>query len=167
MKTFSKVKIKKATISDIEPFWNLFKDSVKTQFPQYSFKVKKLFLKKYFTKKSFVGDLKRKKIDLLLAFINNQIVGYLLALPPYGGISYISWIAVKDSFRKKGIGSSLLKEYEIVAKRKGIHKIHLWTDRRNLRFYKKNGWTPVGHIPKNYFGADDWLFYKSIQNPKY
>ena len=101
MKTFPKVEIKKAIISDIEPFWNLFKDSLKTQFPEYSFKVKNLFLKKYFTKKNFIGDLKRKKIDLLLAFINNQIVGYLLALLPYGGISYISWIAVKDSFRKK------------------------------------------------------------------
>ena len=167
MKTSSKVKIKKAAISDIEPFWNLFKDSVKTQFPQYSFKVKNIFLKKYFTKKNFIDDLKRKKIDLFLAFIDNQIVGYLLALPPYGGISYISWIAVKNSFQKKGIGGFLLGEYEIAAKRKDIHKIHLWTDRRNLGFYKKNGWILVGHIPKNYFGVDDWLFYKAIQNPRY
>lgn len=162
-----KIKIKKAKVSNIESFFDLFKVSVRTQFSEYSLRTKNLFLKKYFTKKNFIDDLKRKRIDLLLAFIDNRIVGYLVAFPPYGGIAYISWIAVKNSFQGKGIGSALLKEYESIAKRKGIHKIHLWTDKRNLKFYKNNKWTLVGHIPKNYFGADDWLFYKKIQNPKY
>ncbi len=163
----SKVKIKKAGIADIKPFLPLFKDSVKKQFPEYSSKVKNLFLNKYFTRKNFIEDLKKRMMDLILAFMDGQIVGYLMILPPYGGISYVSWLAVGNSFQEKGIGTALLKECEKIIRKRGAHKIHLWTSKRNVKFYKKNGWVLVGNIPENYFGADDWLFYKAIKKPRY
>ena len=167
MKNNKKVKVKKAKISDLKPFFIVFKESVKKQFPEYSLKVKNLFLNKHFTKKNFMEDLKKRRIDLLLASIDGQIVGYLVLLPPYGGISYISWLAVKNSFQGKGIGTVLLKECEKVAKSRGAHKVHLWTSRRNIKFYRKNKWVLLGNIPENYFGADDWLFYKAIKKPRY
>jgi len=162
-----KIKIKKSKLSDLDSFLDLFRVSVRTQFPGYSQKTKKYFLGKMFTRKNFILEIKQKKADLLLAAVGEKIVGFLLAYLPYGGISYISWLAVKESFQGKGAGTALLKEYEVIAKEKGIHKIHLWTDKRNLKFYKRNGWTLVGMIPENYFGADDWLFYKTIQKPNY
>ena len=167
MRNSEKVKIKKAGIADLKLFLPVFKISVKKQFPEYSLKAKNLFLNRHFTKKNFIEDLKKRRIYLLLASINNQIVGYLLLLPPYGGVSYISWLAVNNSFQGKGIGTALLKKCEKIAERIGAHKVHLWTSKRNFKFYRKNKWILVGNIPKNYFGADDWLFYKAIKNPKY
>ena len=167
MKNNKKVKIKKAVIGDLEPFLVVFRASVKKQFPEYSLKAKNLFLNKHFTKNNFIEDLKKRRIYLILASIDNQIVGYLLLLPPYGGVSYISWLAVNDSFQGKGIGSALLKECEKMAKKIGAHKVHLWTSKRNIKFYRKNKWILVGNIPNNYFGADDCLFYKAIKKPRY
>lgn len=162
-----KFRIKKAEISDVDAFYNLFKYCVKKQFPEYSPKAKDLFLKKYFTKKIIVCDLKKGNIDLFLAFTEKEVVGYLLALLPYGGVSYISWLSVNTAFQGRGIGRALLKAYEKSAKEKKISKVHLWTSKRNLNFYKKQGWVLVGCIPDNYFGADDWLFYKTIQKSRF
>jgi len=53
----------------------------------------------------------------------NNIVGYLLANDSYGGVSSIIWLAVKNSFQRKGIGGSLLRRYEIIAKKQEVHKI--------------------------------------------
>ena len=162
-----KIKIRKAGLKDIDSFWKVFRFSVRNQFPGYSVRAKDLFLKKHFSKASLKDDLRARRIDLLLAFAENQIAGYLMTNMPYGGILYVSWLAVAKPFQGLNIGSSLLKECERIAKEKGVHKIHLWTSKNNLKFYQKNKWILVGQIPKSYFGADDWLFYKTIQDPKY
>ncbi len=160
-------KIKLASEKDIEFFWKFFNNSVKNQFPEYSAKVKNYFLKRHYTKSYLKRCVKNKTLDIIIALNGREPVGYLITNIPYGGVSYIIWLAVKNSFQKRGIGSLLLKKYEFVAKRRGIHKIHLWTSKRNLKFYKKNGYNLVGFIPKNYFGVDDWLFYKTIRSSKY
>ena len=162
MRNTFKIKIKEATISDIRPFWNFFEKSIKNQFPEYSRKTQNYFLKKEYTKRNFKKWAKRKEKILLLALYKNEIIAYFLANPHYGGIAFILWMAVDKKFQRKQIGSQLLKKYEIIAKKQKAHKIHLWTDKRNLNFYKKNGYKLVGFIPCNYFGADDWLFYKEI-----
>ncbi|MCK4520735.1 GNAT family N-acetyltransferase [Candidatus Parcubacteria bacterium] len=162
------IKIKKATHKDIGLFWDLFKVSVKKQFPEYPIKARNLFLKKYYTKNNLKQLVKNKTITLLIAIDNNEIIGYLIANSPYGGVSSIIWLAVKDSSQNKGIGSNLLKKYEAIAKKQGIHKILLLiTDKQRSKFYKKNGYKLVGYIPQSYFGVDDWWFYKEIQTPKY
>ena len=167
MKGSFKINIKEGKALDIKNFYKLFKGSVKKSFPEYSFKAKQSFFKKDYTEKQFLKWLAIKEIDLLLAFFNKEIVGYLVGGFSIGGISFISWLVVKSKFQRKGIGSALLKRYEGIVKGKGLHKIHLWTNKRSTQFYKKNGYILVGHISKNFFGADDWLFYKKIQSPKY
>lgn len=167
MKNKQRLKIREAELKDIDSFFKLFRLCIEKQFVEYSPKVKTLFLKKYFSKKDIRDGLQKKTLDLLLAFVDGNIQGFLLALPPYGGVSYISWIAIRDEFQGKGLGSALLKEYEVFAKKKKVHKIHLGTSQRNVDFYKKNGWTLLGLVPDNYFGVDDWLFYKSIQKSKF
>ncbi|PJA02159.1 hypothetical protein COX73_02255 [bacterium (Candidatus Gribaldobacteria) CG_4_10_14_0_2_um_filter_36_18] len=162
------IKIKKATYKDINRFWNLFKISVKKQFPEYPIKVRKFFLEKYYTKNNLRQWVKKGIITLLIATNNNEIVGYLIANFPYGGVSSIIWLAVQNSFQNRGIGSALLKKYETIAKKKGIHKILLsMTNKQNLKFYKKNGYKLIGYIPQNYFGVDDWWLYKEIQTPNF
>lgn len=161
-----KIRIKRANHNDISLFWDFFSNSVKSQFPVYSEKAKNYYLKKDYTKNNIRKWLKHRNITLLLAVCDKAIVGYLMASYPFGGVPYISWIAVEETLHGMGIGTKLLKRYETIAKRRGIHKIHLWTDKRNVRFYKKRGYILVGHIPQNFFGADDWLFYKTLQSPQ-
>jgi len=162
MKNSPKITIKKATASDVNLFWNFFEKSITNQFPEYSIKARNHFLRKQYTKTNIKKWLKRKTGDLLLALNKKEIIGYLLADRPYGGVAFISWIAVDKKFQGQGIGSQLLKKYEIIAKKQKAHKIHLWADKRNLKFYEKNKWILAGHIPKDYWEVDGWLFYKAI-----
>jgi len=157
-----KVRIRKAVTSDINPFWNFFVKSIKTQFPEYSLKAKNHFLRKAFSKRNFINWLKKKERVLLLVLSEGKVIGYLLADFPYGGVSFVTWMAIDEKFQGKGIGSLLLKEYETIAKKQKAHKISLWTYKKNLKFYEENGYILVGNIPKSWFKADHWLFYKEI-----
>jgi len=161
------IKIRKATVKDIKEFMVFFRGSLKNLFPEYSQKAKEFFLKKEWTEKSIRNLVKNSQVDVLIAVMNKRIVGDILINKPFGGVSFVSWIAVDPEFQKIGIGSLLLKKCETVAKNNGSHKVTFWTARRNIGFYKKRGYVLVGHIPENYFGADDWLFYKSIRKSKY
>lgn len=65
-------------------------------------------------------------------YVNNQV----------DKIAYISMIAVKEKFRKQGIGGLLLKECEKVSKLNAMKKINLEVLLDNISaidFYKRNG----------------------------
>jgi len=157
------IKIKKITQKDINQFWDYFKISVEKQFPEYPIKIRKFFLEKQYTKSHLKQWLKRGTITLLVAKNKNNIVGYLLANDPYGGVSSIIWLAVKNSFQRKGIGGSLLRRYEIIAKKQEVHKITLLvTNKKNIKFYEKNDYKLAGYIPQFYFKIDSWWLYKEL-----
>ena len=44
--------------------------------------------------------------------------------------------------------------------------IQLQSDRRNLEFYKKRGYSVLGFDEKGYFGVDNYIMKKVIQEPK-
>lgn len=46
-------------------------------------------------------------------------------------------IGVKENFRKKGIGSSLIREFERVVKNKRLKTIDLYADKTELNLFKK------------------------------
>lgn len=158
-----KIKIVQASERDLDRFFHLFSKTLRADFPEYSKNTISYFLKEEFSKKQINNDLKKKKTRLYLAFLGKTIVGYLLAASSYGGVGFISWIAVDQKFRRKGAASALLNKWEEQSKKEGLHKVHLWTDKRNLEFYKKRGYVLVGRIPDNFMGAEDYLFYKTLQ----
>lgn len=123
-------------------------------------------MEKDYSKINLKKELSKKEKILLLALSKDGIKGYLLGSPPYGGITFINWLGVKNSFQKKGIGSLLLKKFEKIIKEKKDHKIHIWANKRACRFYKRNGYKPVGFISNNFFGVDDWLFYKKVRGSR-
>jgi len=162
----NQVLIKKATLKDLDKFYKFFSRSIKTQFPEYSFATCRFFVEFESPKESFKKWLEKDQKLLLLATVNGKIVGYLLAASPYGGVSMANWIVVDDKYQRKGIGSKLLQEWEKEAKKQGAHKLHLWTDKRNVEFYKKRGFIYIGMVPESWFGADDCIFFKAIGEPK-
>ena len=82
-----------------------------------------------------------------------NIIGGLIG-GTYWGWLYVDRLWIKDSYRKKGIGSSLLEEAEKEAIRRGCCFAHLDTmSFQALGFYKKNHYkvkTVIKDIPKGY-----------------
>ncbi len=161
-KTSLNIKVKKVGISDIESFWNFFKKSIKTRYPDYSEETKNFILRKSFSKKNFLNWLKRKEKIILIAFLEKKPIGFLLANLPYGGVVFLHWIVVREEIQKRGIGSLLLKRCEKIAKKQKVHKIYLWSAKRNVKFFKMNGYKLGGYIPKFTFNLERYLLYKDI-----
>lgn len=160
------LKIKKLKATEINSFFNFFQKTVKNFFKEYPKAVKEFFLNKLYSKQNIETWLRQKTILLLVALYKKRIVGYLLAGIPSNGVVFVIWLAVDKDFQNKGIGSLLLKKFEVLAKNKGFHQVMLLvTDPRNLNFYLKNGFKIGGFFPQSYFGLNCFQIYKNIQKP--
>lgn len=155
-------KIRIATTKELRTFFQAFTKSVAEDFPAYTHNTILYLLQDVFSLKSLQEEIKKGICQIFLASVNKRIVGYLVSTHPYGGVGFCNWIAVYPDYRKKGLASALLETWEKKAQKDGAHKVHLWTDRRNIEFYKKRGYILVGRIPDNFFGANDYLFYKTF-----
>lgn len=75
-----------------------------------------------------------------------EIAGILAGIGYWNGLE-INILWVKDDYRKKGLGTYILKYVEDVAKAKGAKIAMLDTfDFQAEEFYLKNGYMPVGEI---------------------
>lgn len=162
----SRIIYKKAQVKDLDNFFKFFSKSIKDYFPEYTEKTKKLFITSDYSKESIQDSLK-KEGALYLAKDKEKVVGYLLTTEkPYGGVWFLNWIAVDKNYRNQKIAKNLLNMWEEEALRKGVHCLMLCSDKRNNNFYKKMGFVFMGFVPKGYFGAEDFWFYKLIQEAR-
>ena len=160
-------RIEKASPSYFDKFFKVFKKSLKNQFPEYTKNTIRYFIEEDYRETWLKSATKNgNKILLVAKDRTESIVGFLLANKQYGGIGFCSWIAVEDSFHRRGIGEALLNKWEELSKEQGAHTLQLWTTEKNLEFYKKCGYKLVGRVPHGFFGSEDNLFYKEIQKPK-
>jgi GNAT superfamily N-acetyltransferase len=95
-------------------------------------------------KRSFLINLKNCDSIILVAKIDNKIIGYLLGFDHYafyanGRVSWVEEVFVEDNCRKKGIGKKLMQCFENWAKQRGSKLIGLAT-RRASGFYKAIGY---------------------------
>lgn len=156
---------KKARDKDLDEFFVLFSKLTKKQFPEYSKRIRDFFVKKEYNLEAIRAQVKSREIIIYLALSKGEVAAYLMVRPLVGGVSLGVWLAVSEAHQRKGLATKLLEVWAEDAKKEGMHKLHLWTGKTNVEFYKKRGFKLVGRIPKNYYGADDYLFYKSIQKP--
>lgn len=72
------------------------------------------------------------------------------------GVAYIGTLVVAHEKRGKGIGKSLLKKAEAIAKEKNVHKIYLVTGKGwdAEKFYTALGYSVTGELPNHYFHKD-------------
>jgi len=60
--------------------------------------------------------------------LNDQIVGAATLLPRFNeGVDIISWVYVHSKYRRKGIGTALIRHIEEVARRPNLRKLLLTT----------------------------------------
>ncbi len=95
--------------------------------------------------------------DLIVADTGGKVVGYI-ALMDLGKDAKIISFAVKKEFRRKGIGTKLLKTAIERCKQRGKERILLEVRVSNTvaqRLYKKNGFKIIDVIPNYYNDGED------------
>lgn len=103
------------------------------------------------------GEILRKVLkdansELIVSEFNGEVVGFIHQIyvvdPFHGGLnSYVVSLFVKESCRKMGIGSQLVRKALESAEKRGVIEVHVDTEESNMntiRFYEKHGFRKVG-----------------------
>lgn len=163
-----KVEIKRLKENNLDEFFDLFSRLVKTQFKEYSEKSREYMVtsNRAYSKEKYLDLIKDPFTLLLGAYANNKLVGLLHANIMDGGVSLCIWIMVDPDFQKKGIGQKLLKHWENISLTYGAHSLFLYASKHNISFYEKMRFELSGLHKKAWYGTDDYIFTKLIQEPK-
>ena len=107
--------------------------------------------------------------NLYVAFIGEECVGFTYIIPKgaFHSFPYLHIIAVKDEYRNKGIGKSLLDYSEKIAYEMADKFFLVVADYNPdaKRFYERNGYQKVGEIPNLYRpGVTEYMMAKDLKN---
>jgi len=80
----------------------------------------------------------------IAAFNNQDIIGIGRLHIENNNAGRIRYMAVDEQFRKRGIGSQLLNELEIIARDRQILSCWLYARKEAMHFYKKNNYVVKG-----------------------
>lgn len=154
------------TEDDFLGFWLAFKRVVMEDFPEYPLSVRQLFVGRDFVNTYLKKEIKDWDFMVWLAKEEKEIAGFLVAEKIYGGVSYANWVGVLPEYRRRGIGSELIRFWERkVGEEKG-HKLLLVAPSDGRRqFYLKQGFKEEGLEEKSWYGVNHWLFGKLIAQP--
>lgn len=95
--------------------------------------------------------------------INNELIAGIDATVSYYKILYINTLFVKEPYRRKGIGSMLLKKVESKAKELGLNTIRLDTfDWQGKDFYLSEGYQIVGNYKIITDNFEEYFFIKEL-----
>ena len=162
-----RVIIEKVIEKDLDEFFKVFSGLIQSEMLEYSERTRKYF---YTNNRAINKKVLKRKLGegniVLSATLKKKIVGILIADRPFGGISICHWLAVDRQFQMMGIGRSLLLGWEKISKDDGAHGLRLETDKRNIDFYKKMGFSLIGLDKRGEFGTDNYVMKKLIQTPK-
>ncbi len=151
--------------NEIESFYPIFTNSLNTQFPGYSKSVITYLLSEIYTVSNFSYWIEKELKTILLSTDNNTISGFAVIDAPYGGVSLLRWLGVKDEYQHKGIGTQLIHSWEEHARSQGSHKMEVASQPEAKEFYAKAGLTLEGLRKQSYFGIDQYLYGKVISTP--
>lgn len=88
-------------------------------------------------------------IDIQIGvFSNDEILGFILAEEPAGGVIYVPWIALKKTHQKLGLGKKLIQFLESYALENGVHDIRLEASDNVKDYYIKLGYKQFGYDEK-------------------
>ena len=94
---------------------------------------------------------------------NGNIIAGLDAVVTTFKILYVSTLFVDEKYRRQGIGTQLIKEMELRAKKLGVNTIRLDTfDWQGKDFYKAVGYELVGNYSNTEDGYAEYFFLKRI-----
>jgi GNAT superfamily N-acetyltransferase len=153
--------INKNDSEEIRRLFEVYKKSILEDYPEYS-----RLTKEYLVREDKINELIKNAGIILGAFIEGKLVGYLIARKVWGGVGYCEALGVLNEHQRKGIGAKLVKEYERLSLLEGAHSLQLESDIKNLEFHKKQGYNVLCLDKKGYFGTDNYVMKKVLQEPK-
>ncbi len=157
--------IEKLSYYDVDPFCKVLYEVLDTQFPGYKPEVIEHFKKKSYTPANFRYWLNEDMKTVLVARIDDEIVGFAVIDGPYGGVSLCRWLGILPEYQRKGIGRKLIDTWKIVAVGQNCHKLELAAQPTAKEFYEKVGLELEGKRTLSYFGIDQYIFGKLIGKP--
>jgi len=137
---YNLVEVEEASYEDLLDVYEINKISFPNPYP-----ISLLFYFKTYYPKTF-----------LVARVLNKVVGYVIATTRAREGEIIS-IAVLPSWRRRGIGSKLLKSLFRVLINYDINKVYLHVRVSNkdaVKFYVKNGFKIISYVPNYYSNGE-------------
>jgi len=157
--------IQKLSLNDLPKIIQLVHTSLTNDFPEYQPRAALIYKKRIYNKKYFQKFLKKKGNAAFGAFNNSNLIGYCAIKADDGGVIYIDWLVVDNKYRNQGIGSTLLKQAEKWGLKHYYHYIYLHTEsQKNINYYKKRGFDYIGTHRRFWFGVDEHLMQKLLQD---
>lgn len=156
------MKPREITAEETPTLTKLIKGILKEDFP-YKERVRSFLLKEEL---NIEAKIKIPDFTVWAAFEEEKPIAFLIALRPFGGVTQVHWLGVSKKSRGQGIGRRLLTSYASWAKKQGAHEIDLYSLVNAVSFYKKLGFAKIALLKKHYFGVDDYLMTKTLQEPK-
>jgi [ribosomal protein S18]-alanine N-acetyltransferase len=101
----------------------------------------------------------------LVARANSDIAGFIISQVEMENervFGHIITLNVPSAFRRKGVGSKMLREIEAVLKQKGIAECQLEVREDNsaaIKLYQNSGYQKMGRL-ENYYGKKHGLYLK-------
>ena len=103
-------------------------------------------------------------INLLAEEDAGSVIGVAMGNFVEDGIARLGFLGVIPTYRRKGIGSSLLRRFQEEAEKKGAHKVFLFTApslQPAIRLYLKEGFVPEGFL-RNHYHHQDFIIYSKF-----
>lgn len=157
--------IQKLDQNNVDKFYLTFRDILSSEFPGYTPKVITYLLKKIYSLYAYEYWIRNTLKTVLIAKINNEIVGFADIDNPYGGVSLLRWLGVKKEYQRAGIGSSLINAWEDLARKQHAHKMEVAAQPEAKEFYAKMGLKLEGMREKSFFGINQYIFGKVLSEP--
>lgn len=103
----------------------------------------------------------------MVAECGGRVVGYSVGVIEEGSKGHLISIAVEEAYRGRGLGRSLIKEFEVRVKSLGVTEVVLEVSVSNsvaVSLYKKLNYKVI-RVLKNYYpdGEDAYLMLKELE----
>ncbi len=165
IKFYMNISIEVLKPQEVKPFWLTFSQVLTDEFPGYTDNVISYLLEKIYSPSNYYYWLTNNLKTVLVAKIENQIVGFAVIDESYGGVSFCRWLGVKKEHQKKGIGRQLINKWLDLAGNQGCHKVEVAAQPEAKGFYQKVGLNLEGKRELSYFGIDQYIYGKVIGSP--
>jgi len=151
--------LKPENLTDFFPF---FEKLMKENFAFYHPKVIDYFLNKIYSQQNLYYQLTNGYRIILVAYEEEKPLGFAMIDEPYGGVSFLRFLAVDKNHQGKGVGKTLVFEWEKIAKSQGCHKMEVASYPLVSSFYEKCGFEKEGLKKLSYFGINKVVMGKVI-----
>jgi RimJ/RimL family protein N-acetyltransferase len=157
------LQIRYAIANDLENICKLF-SSILEELSYYNALAKKTEKVKY-SVEHLQNQLLADPFSIIIIELDDRLIGYCFShFDDY--TIWIDWFGIDVMYRRKGIGSLILKELEKSAQSRNCHKI--WCDSRteniaSLALLLKNGYNIATTLKNHWYDQDFFIWQKLIK----